>query len=450
KDAGNGPSDHYQTRLPAWRYALRQWCLPIVREETEALARLQAWARTPALDAYFAWTANLASHTFYVLMLPPLFWFGASAMGRDLVFVLGMGVYVTGFCKDLLCLPRPRSPPLQRITMLAYTAQEYGWPSSHSANATAVSLVLLCRLVQMHGLMSTARFAALAALLAGYYFSLLLGRLYCGMHGFFDVGAGVVLGAGLFLFRHVYGAAYDTWLLHSARNASWLGIFATVAMIVAGHLFLVHVHPEPVDDCPCFDDSVAFVGVLLGLDLSHYLCVLTGYFAARNEHADPLLIPFDPSSGALVAAARFAVGVGLVVAWKLLLKPLVFTVLPPLYKRLGIGLSRGHFISTAHTEKTTRQVRRQSLSNMRNEPLADLDKVLSPLTVTMSPETDIDAYELLDYQSHGPLEPGVPVQISGVFRPRYDVEITGRCIIYAGIAGMAVWGLGLSVVLLDL
>lgn len=450
KDAGNKPNDHYKSRLAPWRYTLRNLCLPLVREETEVLAWLQKAVRTPMLDAYFAWTANLASHTFYVLMLPPLFWFGASAMGRDLVFVLGMGIYVTGFCKDLLCLPRPRSPPLHRITMLSYTAQEYGWPSSHSANATAVTLVILSKLVEMRGAVSRASFYGLMVLLAVYYFSLIIGRLYCGMHGFFDIAAGMFIGTAVFLFRFFYGHAFDTWLLFSQRNASWVGIFATIGLIIAGNLFLIHIYPEPVDDCPCFDDSVAFVGVLIGLDLAHYACVLTEYFTDKNHFGDPLLIPFDPACTVYVAVARFLLGVGLVVAWKLLLKPVIFTILPPIYKAVGLNLPRSHFISTAHTKKTSRQVRSQSLSNMKNEPLADLDSVLNPVTVTVSPETDIDAYEILDYQSHTHETPDVPVKISGVFRPRYDVEIIGRCIIYAGIAAIAVWGLGLSVVFLDL
>ena len=449
KDAGNKSSDHYKSRLAPWRFNFRHKCLPIVRKETEILARLQDSVRHPILDAYFAWTANLASHTFYVLMLPPLFWFGASKLGRDLVIVLGLGIYITGFCKDMLCLPRPRSPPLHRITMLSYTTQEYGWPSSHSANATAVTLVLLFKLLELYGTMKTTSFIALVALLAVYYFSLILGRLYCGMHGFFDISTGILLGSGLFLFRHLFGEKWDMWLLYSARNSSWLGISTTIFFIIAGHLFLIHVHPEPVDDCPCFDDSVAFIGVLIGLDLAHYLCVLTGFFAKLNAFHDPLLIPYNADSGIIVSVLRFVVGVSLVVVWKTLSKPAVFTVLPPLYKMIGVNLPRSHFISTAHTKKTNRQVRSQSLSNMRNEPLADLDSVLSPVTVTMSPDNDIDAYELLDYQGKQS-ENGVNVKISGVFRPRYDVEIIGRCIIYAGIAVAAVWGLGLSVVFLDL
>lgn len=453
-DAGNKANDHYKSRLSPLRFKLRSWCLPVVRKETQILADLQAKIRYPVLDFYFAWTASLASHTFYVLMLPPLFWFGSSNMGRDLVAVLGLGIYFTSFCKDLLCLPRPRSPPLHRLTVLAYTAEEYGWPSSHSANATAVSLVLMFLLMQIKETMSPFKYYSLLSLLFVYYFSLVFGRLYCGMHGFLDVITGALIGVMVFLFRHILGDLFDTWLLNSAtRNSSYWGIASTALMIIMGHSFLIHIYPEPVDDCPCFDDSVAFMGVLIGQDLSHYYCILTDYYTPRNVYGDPLLIPFSSDCGLLIMIARFVLGLGLVLLWKTLLKPIIFTLLPPIYKFLGVNLPRSHFISTAHTKKPTSTICRQSLSNMKNELMAEIDHVLETIPRderdTVGPQGDIDAYELLDYQSKNS-QGQIPVKISGVFKLRYDVEIVGRLIIYAGISVSAIVGVGYGVIFLNL
>jgi len=53
-----------------------------VRWETPYLAYLQAMFRTPALDSYFAITANLGTHTFFVLGLPVLFWCGNPGFGK--------------------------------------------------------------------------------------------------------------------------------------------------------------------------------------------------------------------------------------------------------------------------------------------------------------------------------------------------------------------------------
>lgn len=450
-DAGALPSDHYREKLPPWRFHLRQACLPMVRKETPILADIQKSLRHPVLDAYFAWTANLASHTFYVLMLPAAFWVGQNRLGRDMVFVLGMGIYVLGFFKDLLCLPRPRLPPLHRITMSSYTAHEYGWPSLHLANATAVTLVLALELWKLD--ISLAAAVALYAGLLIYWSLLIFGRLYCGMHGFFDVSMGLAIGAALFFLRFFFGPAFDQWLLYS-HNGSTSAVILKIAVVISCYLFLVHIYPEPVDDCPCFDDSVAFVGVLMGIDISHLMCVVTGYFVTIPGNTDFLSAPCPAHLTPFMHVFRFVVGVSLVVVWKSILKPVLFSILPPIYKFVGVYLPRSNFISTAHSHKTSRQIRSQSLSNMQNEPMLEFKNVISTVLSgdkdVVGPADDIDVYELLDYQNKHPTEKQTTVQPSGVFRPRYDVEIIGRVIVYFGISAMAIWGFSLSVVAMHL
>lgn len=81
-DAGNRDFDHYAHRLPKWRNALRNRLIPIVRWETPWLALLQDNLRSPALDSYFAYTANLGTHTFFMVFLPIQFWCGYTSIGR--------------------------------------------------------------------------------------------------------------------------------------------------------------------------------------------------------------------------------------------------------------------------------------------------------------------------------------------------------------------------------
>lgn len=85
-------------RLPKWRYQFRLKVLPVVRWETPYLAWLQGKLRTPLLDSWFALTANLGTHTFYMLMLPVIFWCGYVGFGRGLVRWLSYCVVgATGF-----------------------------------------------------------------------------------------------------------------------------------------------------------------------------------------------------------------------------------------------------------------------------------------------------------------------------------------------------------------
>ena len=38
--------------------------------------------RSPVLDSYFALSANLGTHIFFMVMLPIMFWFGFTDLGR--------------------------------------------------------------------------------------------------------------------------------------------------------------------------------------------------------------------------------------------------------------------------------------------------------------------------------------------------------------------------------
>lgn len=92
--------------------------------------------------------------------------------------------------------------------------------------------------------------------------SIILGRLYCGMHGFFDVIVASVLGALLSIIQCLYGEGFDRFIHSGSSEAP--------ALVILLILILVRIHPEPADDCPCFDDSVAFAGVIIGVELGNW------------------------------------------------------------------------------------------------------------------------------------------------------------------------------------
>lgn len=64
---------------------MRNRLIPIVRWETPWLAWMQDSMRSPALDTYFAYTANLGTHTFFMVFLPIQFWCGYTSLGRAYV-----------------------------------------------------------------------------------------------------------------------------------------------------------------------------------------------------------------------------------------------------------------------------------------------------------------------------------------------------------------------------
>ena len=99
--------------------------------------------------------------------------------------------------KDYFCIERPLSPPVRRLLIGSYHL-EYGFPSTHSANAVGMSIVAYYLLLQIRktisflvdfnmvepqswtAFLSSPPFAELVILF--YAFTVIYGRVYLGMH----------------------------------------------------------------------------------------------------------------------------------------------------------------------------------------------------------------------------------------------------------------------------
>lgn len=394
-DAGLKSLDHYRQRLSPWRYYLRAQLLPLIRWETPYLAYMQAKMRSPALDRYFAISANLGTHTFFMIGLPILFWCGWPGFGKGLVHILAAGVFFTGFIKDMLSLPRPLSPPLHRITMSGSVALEYGFPSTHSANAVSVAVYGILVLRSADNIFSPAVTLALEALAYFYALSIVIGRLYCGMHGFLDVIFGSVLGATISLVEFHHGPALEAW---EQSSSSYLVPLAIAAVVVA----LVRVHPEPVDDCPCFDDSVAFAGTIIGVEGGTWRFGKHSPFSGIYHGPEA---SFDLSAlGPLTSAARIAVGVLVIFAWREVTKPTLHRMLPHLFRVIethGLDLPRRFFVPASEYQKVPGRLRDDTLL----PSVSDFGKVVNSIrgptrgrAVSVGPQSAADAYETLAYR----------------------------------------------------
>ncbi|KAL8820120.1 MAG: hypothetical protein Q9191_007584 [Dirinaria sp. TL-2023a] len=311
-----------------------------------------------------------------------------------MVHVLASGVFFSGFLKDLLCIPRPLSPPLQRITLSSTTSLEYGFPSTHSTNAASVAVYALFFL-NSPGTGIDYRFSiALQCLSCAYVLSIVLGRLYCGMHGFFDVTIGTALGALISVIQCVYGTYLDDYI----HNGSYQALLIVVLII----LVLVRIHPEPADDCPCFDDSVAFAGVMIGVEVgcSHY---------ARSglawDHPVPATAPFRLEEvGMFKATLRIVAGVFVVFAWRALMKPTLLKVLPPVFRvieKLGLNLPRRFFKQASEYKEVPNDLKDDSVIPYVSEIPSLLTSIRHPRrsrSVSVGPQSQADAYETLAYR----------------------------------------------------
>lgn len=258
-----------------------------------------------------------------------------------IVHLLASGVFLSGFVKDLLCLPRPLSPPLHRITMSGSAALEYGFPSTHSTNAVSVVLYALFHLKSEQSTIEPTKNMIFQIILYTYATSIVFGRLYCGMHGFVDVIVGSWIGAVLAYVQCHYGDAFDQFVVNcSAKELS---------LVILLILVLVRIHPEPADSCPCFDDSVAFTGVMIGAQIASWHFSKTTF-----SLSDPVpgTVPFDLQRiGWIKAIARVIMGVAIVFAWREIMKPSLLRLLPPIFRvieKLGLSLPRRFFTRASY------------------------------------------------------------------------------------------------------
>ncbi|KAK2072003.1 hypothetical protein P8C59_006382 [Phyllachora maydis] len=361
-DAGLKSLDHYRRALPPWRYSIRQALLPFVRWETPYLAYLQQIMRSPFLDSYFAIAANLGTHTFFMIGLPILFWCGWSSFGKALVHILASGVFFTGFIKDMCSLPRPLSPPLQRITMSGSAALEYGFPSTHSANAVSVAVYSVLVLHSPENPFSTTTTLGLESLAYFYAFSIVFGRLYCGMHGFHDVIIGSIMGAVISIMEFYY---------------------------------------EPADDCPCFDDSVAFAGVVIGVEIGTWHLAQSAY---SNIYNGPDATFNMKALGWPVTAMRVVIGVLIIFAWREVMKPTLLKGLPHLFRIIethGLSLPRRFFKPASQYKNVPLHLRDDNvLPSVRDFPKL-VRSIRGPgrgRSVSIGPQSAADAYETLAYR----------------------------------------------------
>ncbi|CAK7271390.1 Long-chain base-1-phosphate phosphatase [Sporothrix epigloea] len=379
----------YKRALPRWRYRLRNKLLPLVRWETPYLAYFQNKVRSPALDSYFAITANLGTHTFFMIGLPMLFWFDYQRFGKGLVHILASGVFFSGFIKDMCSLPRPLSPPLHRITMSDGVALEYGFPSTHSTNAVSVAVFAVLYLKDASFSPSTK--LLLECLGYFYAFSIVVGRLYCGMHGFFDVIFGGILGGIIGWIEFFWVPALDAYMQQSSW---WAPIMATLIIFV-----LVRIHPEPADDCPCFDDSVAFAGVMIGLELGTW-------HISRLRETLSLLPGGIASPGLPIALGRVVFGVLIVFAWREAMKPTLLKVLPYLFRVIetyGLNLPRRFFVQASEYGKIPEVLMLRTDNVIPS--VSDIPTIVRNIrnarrgrAISIGPQSAADAYETLAYR----------------------------------------------------
>ncbi len=89
----------------------------------------------------FHFAANFGNEIFYITFFPFWFWNVDGYVGRRVLVFWGLFMYLGQATKDILKIPRPRSPPVIQLEKLY--ALEYGMPSTHAMVGAGIPFGML-------------------------------------------------------------------------------------------------------------------------------------------------------------------------------------------------------------------------------------------------------------------------------------------------------------------
>ncbi len=199
---------------------------------------------SPLLDGTMKTLSFLGEESFFLLLIPFLYWCVDAAWGMRALGVLVLSDFTNGLLKGAFHAPRPYwiDP---RVNALSAEAS-YGIPSGHAQNAAAL-WGLLARAANK----TWAWAAALILVLA-----ISLSRVYLGVHFPHDVVAGWIVGA----------VVLAAWLWAEPRVGSWLkprslvvqvGAALALSALMLGMTLAVRAAVAGVADPPSWETQAA-------------------------------------------------------------------------------------------------------------------------------------------------------------------------------------------------
>uniref|UniRef100_A0A8C4X2C8 Sphingosine-1-phosphate phosphatase 2 n=1 Tax=Eptatretus burgeri TaxID=7764 RepID=A0A8C4X2C8_EPTBU len=259
----------------------------------------------------FIFSAAFGREGCIITFLPFCYWNVEPLVGRRVVAMWAVVMYLGQVLKDKIRWPRPPSPPVLRLE--TRVEAEYGMPSTHAMAATAIPFAFL--LTTMDRYHYPLEFGVMVALLLCVLVS--LSRLYTGMHSVLDVICGVVLTAVLLAISFPFWDTMDSLIIHSNL---------TPALALCGPFLLCIHYPEMNPWSTTRGDTTIIMGAWAGSTIASWLC----YQFSLTQDVPKENLPFELPSITLGLIrnmmSRYLVGVSLVVITRQLSKTLVLSI----------------------------------------------------------------------------------------------------------------------------
>lgn len=253
--------------------------------------------RRPFLDGLMSILTKLGEETVFIALAILIFWCFDKKQGYFLIVVGFIGTFINQFLKMLFRIPRPwiKDPNFTIVESAREHATGYSFPSGHTQSAVgnfgAIALSTKTKWVRILSIV-------LAVLVP-------ITRLYLGVHTLLDVGVSILVALAL-----IFGL-YPL-ILKSDKNPIIMPIIfiCSFAFGLFVLLFLtLNNFPAGVDS-ENLESAIENVSKLVGA----FLGVIIAYFVEKKY------INFDTKAPLLVQVLKVAIGLGLIVLIKGVIK----------------------------------------------------------------------------------------------------------------------------------
>ncbi|KAF6210157.1 hypothetical protein GE061_013259 [Apolygus lucorum] len=291
-------------------------------EETEYIVTNKFW--------YFLFVlgTELGDEIFYASFIPFWFWNIDGAVGRRVVMVWSIIMCIGQGLKDIICWPRPSSPPVYRLQKK--WSLEYGMPSTHAMVGVSIPFSVLIYTMQRYEYSVTV--GAAVALLWCLVVS--VSRLYLGMHTVLDVIAGLFL--ALILMIPVVPVV-------DVADRFWLTSRFSPIILLSLSILIIAFYPKSKIWTPTRQDTTMIMSVCVGVHLGAWTNYQLGIMSAPISQPPYVVIwPSYEMCGLLVL--RSAIGFSCIVATRALCKSASYATVCFLLR-----LNQSEVETTAHT-----------------------------------------------------------------------------------------------------
>ncbi|CAH2107928.1 unnamed protein product [Euphydryas editha] len=236
------------------------------REEVECLISNKFWYYL------FVLGTALGDEIFYATFIPFWFWNIDGAVGRRVVLVWTIVMYIGQGFKDIIRWPRPGYPVKK---LQEKWAIEYGMPSTHAMVGVSIPFSVLFYTMDRYqypvhwGIVIAVSWCTLIC----------VSRVYLGMHSILDIAAGLLLSSALLVVLIPVVDELDGFLLTSL----WSPL-----IVVSVSVLVIVYHPQSDKWTPTRGDTTMIVSVCAG--------ILTGSwtnYQLGNMAASPLDPPYE-------------------------------------------------------------------------------------------------------------------------------------------------------------